>query len=85
MDAYSSFMPAWFQKMGFLSVLGLVMGVTIGATLAGGLSSGPLLDRFGTRKVQGASLVVILLTAIATSFAQGWMEMMLFQSISPVL
>ncbi|MCH5583380.1 MFS transporter [Shimazuella sp. AN120528] len=74
-------MPAWFQKMGYLSVLGLVMGVTIGATLVGGLSSGPLLDRFGIRKVQGASLGIMLVNAVWTAYAQEWIEMMILQSV----
>jgi MFS family permease len=81
MDAYSAAIPAWFQKMDFLSVLGLVMGVTIGFTLLGGLSSGLLLDRFGIRRVQGISIVIMFITSVWTSFAQGWVEMMILQSI----
>jgi MFS family permease len=81
MDAYSASIPLWFQQKAQLLSLGLVMGVAILSTMIGGYVAGSLLDRWGTRKVQGASLILMLLTGVGTSFAQNWAEMMFQYSV----
>jgi MFS family permease len=81
MDAYSAGVPVWLQRMGFLSMVGVVMGVAILATLFGGLYAGKLIDKYGTRRVQGLTLLVMLVTSIGSSLANGWIEMMLLQTI----
>ncbi len=81
LDAYSASIPVWFKKDGHpIEMLDIVMGVAILATMLGGFASGPLLDRFGTRRVQGTTLGVMLIAAAGTSFAQNWVEMMILQT-----
>lgn len=63
-DVYGSSYLLWLQLHGLSSFIGMTATAVIIATFCSGIVSGVLIDRFGTKKVQLYTFLVILVTGL---------------------
>lgn len=80
-DLYTSSVPVWLDLRGQESLAKLAITIAIISQIGGGLVAGYFIDRYGTKKVQFVALLIMLLTALGSSFAQSGQQILGAQAI----